>query len=783
MQLRKVCDHPWLMPGAEEISSGETTEEIVEASGKLKLLDRMLKKLKAGGHRVVLFSQFTSMLDILEDYLELRGYEFVRLDGSTNRYRRRINIQRFNEKNSKLFIFLMSTRAGGLGINAQTADTVILYDSDWNPQVDLQAMGRVHRIGQTKMVHIYRLVARNSVEERIIARAEKKLYLDKMVNRDSTRQGMEMEKLGIKEVMKLLRFGANAVFHATSAGANELSDDAIDRIIKRDGNCWTGEEESRFEEATVSAAEFDPKQAPLAIRSHAEVGGSARQSFRDIANSWKVEKRKRQSRIVKVDGHSILRENNYTMQEGGISAAGRVCRVATSYEKTGREWMSSSECLICWDGGKLLCCDHCPAVFHAECLHAQGFAAVGTAFNKNEYKCPQHSCTVCGRVASSSGGMLLRCTECPKAYCEEHEPKDVDFNCGGVNERFDDLEYPRSSSRYYIQCSSECVEFYKNRTQKSVEFAVSEHRRLHPPEEEAASQDYVEPSFPPPHSIALQQIGRVVDYDGARWFIAKENQTPGTIAHICTLDARVLCKQNAAIVGLTQKSKLKAGTALLIGSGDSKRVKEAPVYASSSSNMKGKKATAAATQPMKKKAAAHPRTNKKNKAPAQSRTIERPVKPQGKFQLLVIYTIASLRDRRGSTLYDIKRAIASSLPRDSSYLNKVVESLVSKGLVVKNKKGRYFVGTQLPGGKRQRMVVHAILKSKNRRVGLSLKEIKRALKPKLAESGVKNLKQVADDLVTKGFLIKKNENYLVATAGAVHGRASSPNENVSGNVS
>ena len=105
----------------------------------------------------------------------------------------------------------MSTRAGGLGINLQTADTVILYDSDWNPQVDLQAMARVHRIGQTKLVHVYRFVTENTVEERILLRAEKKLYLDKMVNRDSTQQAMQYEKLDMKEMLKLLRFGANAV--------------------------------------------------------------------------------------------------------------------------------------------------------------------------------------------------------------------------------------------------------------------------------------------------------------------------------------------------------------------------------------------------------------------------------------------------------------------------------------------------------------------------------------------------------------------------------------------
>jgi SWI/SNF-related matrix-associated actin-dependent regulator of chromatin subfamily A member 5 len=107
-------------------------------------------------YRVVLFSQFTRMLDILDDYCAMRGFKYCRLDGSTNRVQRAVDIMRFNQEGSETFIYLVSTRAGGLGVNLQTADTCILYDSDWNPQQDLQAMARVHRIGQTKLVHVYR---------------------------------------------------------------------------------------------------------------------------------------------------------------------------------------------------------------------------------------------------------------------------------------------------------------------------------------------------------------------------------------------------------------------------------------------------------------------------------------------------------------------------------------------------------------------------------------------------------------------------------------------------
>lgn len=130
LSLRKVCNHTYLLPGVAP-DPYHIDEDIVGGSGKLIMLDRMLPPLRADGHRVLIFSQFTSMLDILEDYCELREYAYVRLDGDTNRVKRRLDVRRFNAPGSSLFVFLISTRAGGLGLNLASADTVILYDSDW----------------------------------------------------------------------------------------------------------------------------------------------------------------------------------------------------------------------------------------------------------------------------------------------------------------------------------------------------------------------------------------------------------------------------------------------------------------------------------------------------------------------------------------------------------------------------------------------------------------------------------------------------------------------------
>ena len=136
MQLRKVSNHPFLFDECNTMTEGIIDESIIEASGKLQVLDKLLEKLQLSGHRVVIFSQFTKVLDIIGDYLTYRNYNYYRLDGSTNRVLRQAYINKFNAKNSNVFAFIMSTRAGGLGVNLQTADTVILYDSDWNPQVN-----------------------------------------------------------------------------------------------------------------------------------------------------------------------------------------------------------------------------------------------------------------------------------------------------------------------------------------------------------------------------------------------------------------------------------------------------------------------------------------------------------------------------------------------------------------------------------------------------------------------------------------------------------------------
>ena len=241
MQLRKACNHPYLFEGIEK--PNPPPNHLVIYSSKMRILDKLCNKLY-GKSQILIFSQMTRMLDILEDYCNERRYEYCRIDGETSLEARERMISEFTQKDSTKFIFLLSTRAGGLGLNLMTSDTVILYDSDWNPQVDLQAMDRVHRIGQTKPVLIYRLLCENTIEEKILERQAMRLKLDSLV----IQQGRVL-KVGehfTKDQMKeMIQYGADAIYRP----GNDFKDEDIDLILKR------GEEQTNkfFEEAEKQA--------------------------------------------------------------------------------------------------------------------------------------------------------------------------------------------------------------------------------------------------------------------------------------------------------------------------------------------------------------------------------------------------------------------------------------------------------------------------------------------------------------------------------------------------
>ncbi|EGR30833.1 snf2 family DNA-dependent ATPase, putative [Ichthyophthirius multifiliis] len=229
MQLRKVCNHPYLFEGVEEEGLPTLGEHLITSCGKMMVLDKLLMKLRNGKHQVLIFSQMTMILDILEDYCNFRQFNYCRIDGNTDMSDRDAQISEFTSENSTKFVFLLSTRAGGLGINLATADTVILYDSDWNPQMDLQAMDRAHRIGQKSIVNVYRLITESTVEEKIIERQTIKLKWDSLI----IQQGRLAQKNRVftkEEIKDIIQFGASAIFKAKEG---TYTDEDIDILLQR----------------------------------------------------------------------------------------------------------------------------------------------------------------------------------------------------------------------------------------------------------------------------------------------------------------------------------------------------------------------------------------------------------------------------------------------------------------------------------------------------------------------------------------------------------------------
>ena len=236
-------------------------EALIKACGKLEVLCKMLPRLREQGHRMLIFSQMTRTLDIIEDFLHHLGWSFERIDGSVRNKDRQDAIDRFNAPGSQCHVFLLSTKAGGLGINLASADTVIIYDSDWNPHNDIQAFSRSHRIGQKNKVMIYRFVTRNSIEERLTQMAKKKMMLTHLVVRSGMGSGSRaaaesreeggslLNKLSKEELADIIRFGSVELFK-DEAGVDKIvyDDAAIEALLDR--NQDVKPEEQQYESAS-----------------------------------------------------------------------------------------------------------------------------------------------------------------------------------------------------------------------------------------------------------------------------------------------------------------------------------------------------------------------------------------------------------------------------------------------------------------------------------------------------------------------------------------------------
>ncbi|KIY73107.1 hypothetical protein CYLTODRAFT_440164 [Cylindrobasidium torrendii FP15055 ss-10] len=253
MQLRKVCSHPYLFDWPVDTRTREPVldKRIVSCSGKMMVLEQLLDALFKDGHKVLIFSQFTTMLDIIDDWArEMKGWDLCRIDGSTPHMTRKEEMQRFQnggDAPDAPCLFLLSTRAGGLGINLTAADTVIFYDQDWNPQIDAQAQDRAHRIGQTRPVLVFRLVSAHTIETKVMEKAAEKKKLEALVIAkgkfkapiDAKRRGKPSNISDLAADLLRLDGEKINIVQETSADAGVISPAALAALLDRSPEVFT----------------------------------------------------------------------------------------------------------------------------------------------------------------------------------------------------------------------------------------------------------------------------------------------------------------------------------------------------------------------------------------------------------------------------------------------------------------------------------------------------------------------------------------------------------------
>ncbi|KAI9836663.1 MAG: hypothetical protein M1819_001298 [Sarea resinae] len=476
MQLRKCCNHPYQLPHAEP-DPYYLGDHIIRASGKFIVLDKLIEELVVKqGKKVLIFSGFTRMLDCCEDFLALKGgdgekFRYSRLDGGTARARRNLAIRMFNQKESNMKVMLISTRAGGLGINLATASDLIMLDQDWNPQVMLQAEARSHRIGQKNPVTVYKLCTQGTVEEQMMGRIQKKLYLSAKVTesmrdihtsqatRSKKARGPaastdDMPAMSSGQLMSLVRRGAQTLSRP-EIDVNEMlgwdwetmlekcKDKPADvqltaeaqEVSQQDEQKWLSEME-RVETRVLDGKKYQKGQRTGNV---------------DIQQEWdKEERRKGKNTTVMVDGFAINKESMLCgAWEAVPTMAGKDPRLAEPKREKKAAIKNQEHCQICWDGGEITCCSGCPRSYHLGCLDKETKVR---ARGKMSFYCPQHQCHDCSQKTTSAGGLIFRCRWCERGYCEDCLDWDNTELIGDNTPEYELLDFPEMSQAFYIVC-------------------------------------------------------------------------------------------------------------------------------------------------------------------------------------------------------------------------------------------------------------------------------------------------------------------------------------------
>ncbi|THY64205.1 hypothetical protein D6C99_00299 [Aureobasidium pullulans] len=479
MQLRKACITPYMIKGAEP-EPYNLGDHIMHASGKFivlsKLIDELVIKQKK---KILIFSGFTSALNYTEDLLLTKGsnghgapFRHVRLDGGTQRALRNLQIRLFNDPSSAEKVMLISTRAGGLGLNLTAASDVIFLDEDWNPQVTLQAEARSHRIGQTKPVTVYKLLSSGTVEEQMMGRIRKKMYLSAKITesmRDlhgpdelSRSNGAEQDEssmdngpeLGFSQLKSLIRRGATTLSHP-EIDVNEMVTWDLETIIEKckdkpiDPHV-NGESEEATEKEWLAKMERVESAVLDGVRYQKEIN----KKTADAPVLSRADRRADKNTTVMVDGYAINKESmNCKAWEAVPTFAGKDPRLAEPKREKAAPVPHQEICQSCFDGGEIYLCSACPRSYHLKCLSKQYQAK---AKSKMNFHCSQHDCHDCGKSTANAGGLIYRCRWCHKGFCEDCLDPNADL-LGDTLPEYEVLGYPIKRNAYYVHCT-ECKE-------------------------------------------------------------------------------------------------------------------------------------------------------------------------------------------------------------------------------------------------------------------------------------------------------------------------------------
>ncbi|KAK8161085.1 SNF2 family N-terminal domain-containing protein [Phyllosticta citrichinensis] len=461
MQLRKCCNHPYLLrnvePDADQLSS-----HVIQSSGKFIVLEKLLRELiLVRKKKILIFSGFTRMLDLTEDLMTMIGeLKTLRIDGQCGRARRSLMVRLFQDPKSEYSVMLISTRAGGLGVTLTAASEVIFLDQDWNPQVTLQAEARTHRIGQTKPVTIYKLCTQGTVEEQMMSRIEKKLYLSAKITEsmeslhttDEPAQPMsEGPELGKTQLKSLLR-----------RGAQTLTTPVIDVA---DMTSWNFEQilaKCKPMDPAIAEAEVD-EEGWLNTMEHVETAiFDGRRIERENSSTDtpvqleldRTQRRTGKNTTVEVDGFFVSKASLECGDwEAVPTMAGKDPTLSSPKRQKKAPIRHQRCCQVCRRDGATVECSICPRSYHRDCLHED---PAKSSVIRGQYFCPQHRCLVCRGKSSEVGDLLYRCRFCTASYCENC----LDFEqvnlLGFSLPEFEILDYGENATTFFIKCQS-CI--------------------------------------------------------------------------------------------------------------------------------------------------------------------------------------------------------------------------------------------------------------------------------------------------------------------------------------